>query len=538
MSFCNCDSLSDIPGHRIHKSVNFRESWLRQLQIKDPCSKRTAETPYICSCHFENGDVGEEIEISEEEYLKVIKRLVEEKDAVESQRKKLEDNLATIFNPDSMQQVINPEGRVSKWSDNTIFKCIILLSLFSIAGYNTLRKVFNLPFPCVTSLKDRIKPLIFGQGIVHEVIAGLKISGNESDDIDMLLVVDETAISSRYEKNTDKIVGGVSSQFASDEDLKMADKVLAILLKSLRTNSRQVVAYYFTGKSVTGNQLSAVISELIVTIEKETKYRIHGVVSDMGSCNVGAWSNFGINVKTVGRRDYVGDHPVPNEFGKRELFWFPDSSHLLKNIRNCFMNSRAIILPKWFCLQNDLKSNRATYNVLQQIINLNETQGINLQPKLKRHVLFPVGFKKMKVAYAARVFSQDTVHALNKLNNWNTSNPGTCDADECKATLAFIQLISDWWDLLSNTESEHDKSVRIPLDGFKLAEQLKPVNDFMESVGIEVIDKSNNRIRVEMDFKPWRAGTILLNHAALAFMKHLDTLSPDIEAISLGSFVE
>ena len=67
------------------------------------------------------------------------------------------------------------------------------------------------------------------------------------------------------------------------------------MFSGIRLRWKQVVAYYFTGNSVTGKAFKAIIVEIIKKAN-EKKLNVLSVTSDMGSANRAMWKSFGVGV--------------------------------------------------------------------------------------------------------------------------------------------------------------------------------------------------------------------------------------------------
>ena len=265
------------------------------------------------------------------------------------------------------------------------------------------------------------------------------------------MIVDETAIFVRPEIGHDLILGVCSQEFNNSDDIQHADKILVILLRSLVSKKRHVVGYFYT-KNVNGAQLYQVLKDIIIKIENETRFRIHAISSDMGPCNRGAWESFGISVLSKGVRKNIGQHLLNASETPRSLFWFPDSSHLLKNIRN-FMTTHSYVLPKFFCIQHDLRPlSIASLAPVEAMIAIRERGGPNFQPKLRQDVIIPSGFNKMNVGYVVRFFCPETVIALKRFQEFTKVHQDfvvNCSQDVIDSVICFIELVSDWFQLVS-----------------------------------------------------------------------------------------
>lgn len=134
---------------------------------------------------------------------------------------------------------------------------------------------------------------------------------------------------------------------------------------------------------------------------------------------------------------------------ERKLYFISDVPHLLKTIRNCFMNSR------W----DNRKSRRHMMNKGKKIswdflVKLYETdKGKNLRKSFKLNAMnvYPDSYARMKVLYAAQAMSGTVAQDLED-RKW----PGTSE------TVHFIRLFNDWFDCLNGPHSSTGKRKRNP----------------------------------------------------------------------------
>ena len=383
--------------------------------------------------------------------------------------------------------------------------------------------------PSVQTIREKIKEVKISPGIVPEVIAALKSKSDSSNDLDMRLILDETSISKNSEVDQDTVLGATSSEFSKSDD-EQADKVLVMLLVSLRTRKRQIVAYYYT-KGVSGSQLSDELLTIINQIEAETKYKIHAISSDMGSSNVGAWKTFGISVPATGNRTFSAPHPCRLNGELRDIFWFPDSSHLLKRIRSA-MGRSDVILPRFFCNLKQIPFPAyASMNALKEIISVRNSYGVDFQPKLRTDVISPSGFKVMNVGFAVRVFSPETVNGLRKLAEFRNRNPGkgSCDPKLISSTAHFIELVSDWWQIVSCTDLDSSKCINTSKLAKGISEKLQLMSNVFEVIGFKSADGQTSQ-----RFQPFQAGVVQLNGAIPNFIRVLHSLDCPITKFPLG----
>lgn len=150
------------------------------------------------------------------------------------------------------------------------------------------------------------------------------------------------------------------------------------------------------------NLISSVIRHLATV-----GINVRAVVCDMGSCNRAMWHTVGI---TASRETVVNavKHPAMQD---QTLYFLPDVPHVLKNVRNCML-TQDILLPSDIVTQYTLPGPVVTVSHVQRLLEFQESSELKIAPALKRKHVKPKQFEKMKVSYAAQLFSHSVSSAL------------------------------------------------------------------------------------------------------------------------------
>ena len=515
-----------------------RNRWKTFLEENDPLHRKT-QILRVCSCHV----IDDMIDFSTNDYKKVITGLIANMKKDEEEKQVYldkEEQLKIVFNQDQLQVLFNTNSSFKPmWSEDTVFKSLMMLSKLTKNSYEMLRTLFKWPIPTETTIRRRIKDVKFLPGLVEEVIAGLEKKGKSADDdLDLMLVVDETSIARRSEIGHDCVLGVPSEELNQTGEPQTADKILVILLRSLRNRNRQIVGYFYT-KNINGAQLFNLLKDVIMKIETRSRYKIHGISSDMGSNNRGAWEKFGISVKSDGIRRVIGQHPLHTADNPRVFFWFPDSSHLLKNIRN-FMITHSFVLPNPLRIQRGLKDlPLASLAPFEDIIKIREKDGPDFQPKIREDVIKPSGFNKMNVGYAVRLFSRDSVEALKQLKDFAIHKEFDISSSQSviESTLCFVEIVTEWFELVSCTDYDSDYAIEVS-GNVDWQSKLTLMSNIFGCIGfvngIRSVELSKTE-KVENTFKPFSTGIIQLNETIVEFMTCLKSFKNPISKFTLGT---
>lgn len=117
-----------------------------------------------------------------------------------------------------------------------------------------------------------------------------------------------------------------------------------------------------------GNTLDVEIfrSLLVETVMKieSIGLKVHSVTTDMGSTNMKLWKAFGIS---AGKDTAVQCSTRHRSDPKRQLFFFPDVVHILKNIVQNFVVHEEITLSSAVANKFDLPSNKVQLKHLREM---------------------------------------------------------------------------------------------------------------------------------------------------------------------------
>lgn len=529
LKHCECKS-SECELSRSSPSVH--AIWYNLMTEIDP-SAQQKKYFFFCQCHFKkdtnNKNILREPFITREQYKKAILSLHQSNEEYR--------HLNETLTPCQVKKLVHPNTKIVNWDDDSIHKGIQLLSYTSKNVYKFVTKVLGYPLPSLRFIQQKISSLSFQEGVIPEVLVALTKKSNETENLDMVLYIDEMSIKEGLQMNnsTNTFSGYVSqeleepmSQDGLEEpcDIELAKKVLVFLLRDINSEEESVVAYYFTGASVTGNQMSRVVTQVIRSIESNTQFKIHGVSSDMAGANVQMWANFGVVIDKE-KRFINASHPSDES---RKIFFFADPSHVLKSIRNCLIN-QDIVLSDSFKNSNNLKSNIVSFSVLRDLIGLRGT--IDSYPKLKENCINPGHFEKMNVSKAVHCFK--CFPAIREMAN---SYKNRINYHVAISTACFFEHVMKWWDLVSNTDINSTNAIDISNfnDTNEHAIFLNSFNNCIHQLSFKSLNKSTLESETKELFKPIKRGVILFNLSSIALCKYLKCTGSSITRLRLGCF--
>lgn len=327
------------------------------------------------------------------------------------------------------------------WTLQTIRQAFQIRYICGAQGYEFIRSL-HYPLPSYRTLCDRIQTAPFRPGVQTDIIKWLqcKLQLSVAQERDCVLMLDEMAVRKclEYDKGLRSFVGCVTDEVCkfqrdSTSDVALASHSLVIMIRGLTTNWKQVVAYYLTGESVEGSVLWRLVKQVIIDLNA-IQVNVRAVVCDMGSCNRAMWRAAGI----VACKEHVTNsvkHPVLEQ----SLYFLPDVPHVLKNVRNCLL-SNDILLPSEIVKQYKLPGPIVSISHVRSLLELQDSSELKIAPSLRQQHVQPKQFEKMKVSFAAQLFSHSVSSALQFCVSANLLPVGA------STTAWFFEIINQWFD--------------------------------------------------------------------------------------------
>ncbi|KAE8738331.1 hypothetical protein FOCC_FOCC016192 [Frankliniella occidentalis] len=246
---------------------------------------------------------------------------------------------------------------------------------------------------------------------------------------------------------------------------RIASKVLVYMIKGVTNGVKEVVATYSVA-SPSVCQMYDWTWKVIRALESSGVWVI-AMVCDGFSTNR-AFIRMHTPV-TPNENNIVFD-TVNKAARHRNLYFIADVPHLLKTVRNCFLNSR---WDKLKSRRRMVKNNKKiSWDFIVKLYNSKKHKSLRKAFKLNPMNVFPDSYSRMKVKYAAEVLSRTVAQALED-EKW-------VDASE---TIKFIRLVNDWFDCLNGAHSAVGKKKRNDrLNPYKREDdpRFKQLEEFLE----------------------------------------------------------
>jgi len=321
----------------------------------------------------------------------------------------------------------------------------LLIRCKSKAAYRMLRDNGYLPLPSIGTLNVKIKALRPEFGFDTTLCAGLKkkLEGFPRNERRGVLMFDEIQITKNidYRSETRTMIGMVDfgDLTTPEQRYQEGDHALVFLFQPHMSGWVQTIGCFCAAGTTPTTVLAKLILRAIILLENSGA-EVDGLVCDGASTNRAALRSFGF----CGEINKICNSMTNPCDDKRSIFFFCDTPHLLKTVRNNLLKAKEFLVPSGTVKMSD-------YRVLLQH-DLNPTTGLRAVPKLTEMHIWPNNFQKMSVRIAAQLFSNSVAAGLEL---YKIHVPGLKDSD---ATIQFTRRINDLFDLLNG---------RLPKDGIR-----------------------------------------------------------------------
>lgn len=295
----------------------------------------------------------------------------------------------------------------ARWTQDELSKGFTL-RYFSKRAYVYMRQTLKYPLPGLSTLQQWAANINLTSGILNDVLRVMNVTGQTKSQKFKVAVLsfDEIKVSSVYEYNQKE-----------DEVMGPNTYMQVVMARGLFEKWKQPVYIGFDQK-MTKDILTTIITKL-----HEIQYCVLACTSDCGGGNQGLWKEMGISEE----KTYV-KHPV----SEKPIYFFGDVPHLLKLLRNWFLDTG-------FLLNDGTVINKFPVKSLIEDTRTEISSCYKLTPL---HITCE-RTERQNVRLAAQLFSNTTATALKQYL------PGP-DKTTAAKTADFIQLVNNWFDIFNS----------------------------------------------------------------------------------------
>lgn len=314
-----------------------------------------------------------------------------------------------------------------RYSANTMILSSLLYTI-SPHAYKFLRSSNVLILPHPKTIKTVCNSYL-SDPIVEERQIFLKYAQNQfkflnENENNMILLFDEIHIKPFLDYKAGNMVG-----IACNNTL-LATTAFVFMIVSVNSKFKEVVHISPVSK-INHESLFNFIKSIILKLE-QIGYKIFCVISDNNALNSKAMNNFSNHNKL----SIVYPHPADNS---RPLFYLFDSVHILKCIRNNWLNSKPNQIMQYPNFDSG-EENIASFYALKKIHELEHDKLLKFGYSLNLKALYPTNLERQNVKLALNVFNESIMQALLQFGS-NIEYSGS--------TAHFIHIVLTWWKIIN-----------------------------------------------------------------------------------------
>lgn len=319
-----------------------------------------------------------------------------------------------------------------RYSNQTLLWCIKLL-MQSSSSYKQLYESEIITIPHYRNLQKIINQRSI-KSVHKNPLQYIEVNVNLLKDFEKIVVLqmDEIHINSLFSYKGGSIIGG-----SSVNSNKNATSVHALLISSLMSSYRDIVRL-IPVETAKAEYLYEIVKATIIDLEK-ISVKVIAIVSDNNSINRKIFKQFSSKNEL--------EISVPNPaIPSRPLFFLLDSVHLLKSIRNNWINKKDELVSFIFPDFSDTSCfNVASFKVLRSLFALENKNIVKCAYKLTLKSLYPSNIERQNVQLALQIFNENNVAALKTIENFEILGGQSL----CINTSNFIEIILKWWKIFN-----------------------------------------------------------------------------------------
>lgn len=318
-----------------------------------------------------------------------------------------------------------------RYSWEMVLFCSLLHSI-SPHCYSFLRNSGNLILPSSSTIK-RVCSKFSGDPQIEQHdpqflnYVKLKHRFLEDNEKIVALLIDEIHLKPFMDYKGGTIVG------KSYNSTECATTAHVFMLAGLRSNYKDV-AHILPVYKMTAEVLHRFLKKIIIELEN-IGFKILTVVTDNNSINRKAMSLFVHPAKV----NEVYKHPADEN---RPLFFIIDTVHIMKNIRNNWINQKNGQVMKYPDFNDFTIQREAHFDALKTLHQIEQNDLLKYGYSISLKALFPTSVERQNVKLVLQIFNHSTVTALRQFGpRRNLSSH--------EETANYLEIFCKWWDIVN-----------------------------------------------------------------------------------------
>lgn len=354
---------------------------------------------------------------------------------------------------DNTSQRIQVFNKINQLALTIYFLCPDVFNAFEKKYGLQTKKSLN-KVTCIYDFEPGINDFIFN-------FLSFKIKTFPFEALDCILSVNEMPIKTHlfYNLSKDHIVG--FNQSKSNRTYTPAKHALVLMIKAINHNWMQPIAYYLMSENCLPSNLSSIIC-LIIRRLKQININVKALVTHQNS-----------NFLSFSKLKCVSpDNPYFKVDGEKIVYIF-DPPNLLKATLKIFFKHN-------FQINDDFVDKKH----LETFYNFDSNCYLRTAPKLMHEHVYPGSFKKMKIRFAAQIFSHSVAEGMSTVLDWGILPTNSI------CTINFIKDMVKLFDIFNSSDKPNSNVFKLPFKNN--SHQLDHLNKMTEMFkNMKVISKLN-----------------------------------------------
>ncbi|XP_050518111.1 uncharacterized protein LOC126892588 [Diabrotica virgifera virgifera] len=256
------------------------------------------------------------------------------------------------------------------------------------------------------------------------------------------------------------------------------------MMRGLLHNWKIPICYFVTGGPIHSDNLKNIVVEVVSKLQN-IGYIPKVLVCDQASNNRALFKLLGA----------CKDQPAI-EIGNQRIFTVFDTPHLLKSLRNNFLNKKLTFFAD---------SNQISWQDIEYTYNIDRTNvRARCMVKITDVHINPNNFQKMRVKLAAQIFSNSVASAIS-----TAKSVGQLHTKTAPHTAEFLKIINNIFDGLNSKYCSDSNPNRKPMSTLsKSTENLKAGLEYLKKIKVFENQKERNNIHCLHGFQ-WTILSVL-----------------------------
>lgn len=319
-----------------------------------------------------------------------------------------------------MEQIEHEFGNLKHYSVATLLKSFLIFN-HSPSAYDVILANKLLHLPSVRHLKRLKSSFKISPDTEKENIRYLKTLCGKLNDLEKIVIlqIDEIYVNPSIQYRSGKLSGIAKN---ASTDCEQARTIQAFLISSAFGNFKSI-ASLVPVKKLKSSELHELVMKNLELLNL-CGFRVLTIIADNNRLNQSTFRSLCQN----------SDNRISFEFNGLPIFVMYDTVHILKNVRNNWINLKNADKAFHFPAFDDNILKEAKFSSLQNLYKNESNSIVKMAPNLNYKTCFPTNLERQNVKLVMNIFNEKTISAIKTIDE-ETGN--------------FMEIILKWWTLVN-----------------------------------------------------------------------------------------